>query len=326
MRTSLAIGLLVAATVGGALAGGCRASETGPGSGGSPTGTPTGTTTGTTTSVDPLPLKVATWNVHNLVDDQWNGAPDEWVENTAVWEAHREAVGQVLAAIDADLVVLQEVEHFGVLNELNTQDLASRYDELVLEEGNDPRGIDVGLMSKLPVDQVISHADDEFARVGTDAPLYRYSRDCLEVHLTFNGRPLALLAVHYKAKENDNPSKRLAEAQHTRAIADGITDGSPDTGVIILGDFNDTPGSTPYDWTIGIVQDHPIRYTNAPDSLPTTDRWTFDYQGTRELVDQQMSNPVLAEMLDQAAVEIWHTADVIAASDHHPVIATYQVR
>lgn len=319
MRRPLFFLLVLGAALLCAQALGCRAEET-------HNGGPDASTGGTGGSAQPEPLTIVTWNVHNLVDDQHDGAPQEWVEPTAAWEAHRAAVGVVLSDLDADIVMLQEVEHVAVLSSLNAVELDSRYDELIVEEGNDPRGIDVGMLSKVPVSQVISHADDEFTRVGTTAPTYTYSRDCLEVHLTFNGRAIVLLGVHYKAKDNDNPDKRLAEAQHTRAIADEITASAPTTGVIIVGDFNDTPGSTPYDWTVGLVPGGPDEpYTNAPEHVPEADRWTFDYLGNRELVDQMMSNTVLTGMLDTASVDIRHTSDVDDASDHAPVVATYRI-
>jgi endonuclease/exonuclease/phosphatase family metal-dependent hydrolase len=292
---------------------------------------PDAATGGSGGTPDPMPLKIVTWNVHNLVDDVNDGAPQEWVENTAEWEAHRAAVGQVLADIDADIIAFQEIEHAGVMAELDEQDLGSAYPHQVLFEGNDPRGVDVGLMSKIPLGPTDTHADEEFARVGTSAPVYQYSRDCLEVHLAFNGRPVALLVVHYKAKENDDPDKRLAEAQHTRAIADEIEAASPDTAILILGDFNDLPGSLPYQWTVGDVdgQGDVSQYTDAAVHVPPTDRWTFDYQGALELVDHQMANPVLTGMIEPNSVEILHGPEVDeqpgGASDHSPLVATYQI-
>lgn len=272
---------------------------------------------------DPQPLSIVTWNVHNLVDDRHDGAPQEWVEDTAEWNAHRQAVGVVLANLDADIVALQEVEHLGVLDELNTEELGGRYPYRELVDANDPRGIDVGLLSKVALGSVVTHKDDEFTREGETAPTYQYSRDCLEVHLQFNSRSLVLLLVHYKAKENDNPAKRLAEAQHTRAIADGIIAASPTTGALIIGDFNDVPGSLPYDWTIGLEPPH---WSNAADHVTAGDRWTFDYEGSHELVDQQIASPTLGPLVDGASAEIWHTAEVTAASDHAPLLATYQVQ
>ena len=177
-------------------------------------------------------------------------------------------------------------------------------------------------MSTVPIVKTVSHKDDSFTVVGTQGPFYYYSRDCLEVHLEYNGRAIVLLGVHFNAKINDDPDHRLAEAQRTRAIAEAIVADAPDTAVIILGDFNDEPGSLPYDWTVGY---NPPTYTNACDYVTAADRWTYLYYTTKQLVDQQMSNPTMAALLDTDSVAIWHTDDVDDASDHAPVIATYDV-
>ncbi len=267
------------------------------------------------------PLTIANWNVHNFVNDiADSGIANEWKDYK--WDEHRANVGKVLKSLDADIVVLQEVEHMKVLEELNELELDGVYEHLALIDANDPRGIDNGVMSKLPLLKEVSHKDESFTKVGTQGPSYKYSRDCLEVHIEHNGRPIVLLGVHYKAKENDDPDKRLAEAQHTRAIADAITAKNPQTGVIILGDFNDTPGSVPYNWTIG---EPPNQYGNAPDQIPAKDRWTFDYKGALELVDQQMANPLMYGMLNAASVSIPHTPEVEEASDHAPILARYDV-
>jgi endonuclease/exonuclease/phosphatase family metal-dependent hydrolase len=320
LRTTPFVGL---GTLIGALAlGACESNATNNpvpdgGHGGSGAGGGTGT---------PQLVTILNWNVRNLVDDESDGFASETIATPAEYNAHRQAVGTVLAALDPDIAVLQEVEGLDVLGELNSLELGGRYTELALAPGNDPRGVDVALLSRLPVDQVVTHKDDTFTVAGTAGPLYRYARDCLELHFTINGRKVVLFGVHYKAKENDDPNKRLAEAQHTRALADAITGADPTTGALILGDFNDTPGSLPYTWTTGTFQNAPELYTNAPDSVPAADRWTMNYQGNLELVDQQMSSPVLAAMLDTGSVQILHGSEVDAATDHAPVMATYEIR
>ncbi|MBI4706124.1 MAG: endonuclease/exonuclease/phosphatase family protein [Deltaproteobacteria bacterium] len=275
------------------------------------------------TPVLPKTLCILNWNVHNLVNDKDDDpAPYEEPVSSAKWEAHRKAAGKVLADIDADIAVLQEIENLAVLDALNDEELGGRYVASALVDANDPRGLDIGVLSKIELGEVKSHKDEDFVKVGTEGPYYRYSRDCLEVHLEYNGRRLVLLGVHYKAKENDDPDKRLAEAQRTRQIADEIRAADPAAGIVILGDFNDTPGSPAYSWTVG---KEPEEYTNAPESVPEKDRWTFNYNGKLELVDQQMSSPVLAPMLDKKQVRILHTDAVEAASDHAPVVACYEV-
>ena len=280
--------------------------------------------TGGGTPKDPMPLRVANWNVRNYLNDKNDSAaPDEVVRTTAQYVSHRQAIGAVLAAIDADVVVLQEVENEPSLSDLVQSELGGKYTGIGIVDGNDPRGVDIGILSKIPVEKVVSHKDEQFPLNGTVGPTYRFSRDCPEYHLTYNGRKIVLLGVHFKAKEDDNPNKRLAEAQRTRAIANALVKEDSTRAILVLGDFNDVPGSPPY---LAVLGEGEGLYTNAPDFVPANLRWTYDYQGTLELVDHQMSNPLLAGMLDQASVLIRHDNDVDAATDHAPVVATYGVK
>ena len=267
---------------------------------------------------DPKPLKVVTWNVKNLVDDQDDGEMFE--EQDFQWESHVSDVANVLNAIDADVIVLQEVEHTTILGAV-VSELTGSYPFHQVIDANDPRGIDVGLISKLEPDDVITHRGDNFSVVGTDEPTFRYARDALEIRLTFNGRKLAFFGVHYKSKESDDPQKRLAEAQHTRKLADIVTEDDPSAGVLILGDFNDLPGSPPLDFSIG----NDPAYVAIADNVAQGDRWTFNFQGTLELVDHQIANPLLAGKLNTSSVEILHGPEVEAASDHAPLVATYDI-
>lgn len=271
---------------------------------------------------DPLPLRVLNWNVHNLENDKDDsGAPGETIVTTAEYTAHRKAVGIVLKQADPDIAVLPEVENLAVLDDLNKTELGGVYATSLID-GNDYRGVDIGVLSKLPIDSVVSHKSEPFTLNGTQGPNYYFSRDCPEIHIQFNGRKMVFLGAHFKAKSNDDPVKRLAEAQRTRAIADGLAKEDPSRAIVILGDFNDTPDSPPYAAVIG---NDPTKYTDATLMIPATDRWSYDFQGKLELIDFQMVNPVLAPMLDVQSVVIRHAADVDTASDHSPVIATYMV-
>lgn len=272
---------------------------------------------------DPLPLSVLNWNVHNLENDKDDsGAPGETIVSTTEYNTHRKAVGAVLNELDADIVLLTEVENKAVLDELNALELGGKYVASSLIEGNDYRGVDIGLLSKYPIDSVVSHKDEPFTLSGTAGPDYYFSRDCPEVHIQFNGRKMVFLGAHFKAKSNDDPVKRLAEAQRTRAIADGLAKQDPSRAIIILGDFNDTPDSDPY---LAVVGDGTTKYTDVTLSIPMGDRWTYEYQGKPELIDYQMVNPTLAPMLEMQSATIRHSTNVDAASDHSPVFASYMV-
>jgi predicted extracellular nuclease len=270
------------------------------------------------------PLKVMTWNVHNFFDDQKNSpGKQETLVSTAAYEQHLAIVGKVIHALDPDVVVMQEVEHPGVLADLGSKELAAAYPAQALFEGNDPRGLDIGAISKIPFDATASHKDDQFDLVGTQTR-YSYARDCLELHLTVAGRPVVLLGVHFRSKGGDvavdDPDKRLAEAQHTRAIADGITAKDPTAALLLLGDFNDDVGSQAQ---IAAIGKSPA-YTDVA-ALPQG-AWSYSYQGARSLIDHQIASPLLAGGLGADAVTIVHDSDVQQASDHAPVMVTYAVR
>ncbi|MFO0552016.1 MAG: endonuclease/exonuclease/phosphatase family protein [Polyangiaceae bacterium] len=267
------------------------------------------------------PIKILNWNVHNFfdtVEDTTNTENDS--QTQAAYNNKLDAVASVIGEIDPDIIVLQEVENEAVLADID-EALGSKYPEQDLIPGNDPRGVDIGALSKISFTSVVSHLDETFVVEGTVAPEFNFTRDLLEYHFKVGDQDVVLLGVHYKAKgPPDNPDKRLAEAQRTRAIADELTAANPDLAVLVLGDYNDLPDSPPLDAITGKAPD---LYVDSASFAPEADRWSFDYMGAHELIDHQMANPKMAGRLDKSSIVIPHNTTVGTASDHSPVAATY---
>jgi hypothetical protein len=131
--------------------------------------------------------------------DEWIG----WLE--LKWEPVNEVATQntdcVLRDVDADIMVVVEAEHRISQCRFNEQVLEAvggrPYDHIMLIDGNDERGIDVGLMTRADavIETVRSHVDD---RVGAEKV---FSRDCPEFHLRVAcGEGLVVLANHFKSK------------------------------------------------------------------------------------------------------------------------------
>jgi len=286
--------------------------------------------TGGEANTTPEPLAVFNWNARNFFDtkkDDFQNA-DEIVLSATDYQTKRQIIGAVISQLNPDVAVLSEIEHLSILDDLNKSELGGAYVATALIEGNDSRGIDIGVMSKIPFDQVVSHKDDSFTVNGTNGPFYRYTRDCLELHLTYNGRHVVLLGVHFRSKGGtDDPDKRLAEAQRTRAIANGIAKADPKAAIVVLGDFNDVPGSLPYKAVLGA---QPSLYGDVADEVPSAHRYSYDYMGTLELIDHQMSTPLLYGMLKPGSVVLLHGQDIDSggkyASDHAPLMATYLIK
>jgi endonuclease/exonuclease/phosphatase family metal-dependent hydrolase len=262
----------------------------------------------------PASLRIATWNVHNLFDSTQDG--DEEVTPRPLYETRLDRVGRVLAELDADVVVLEEVESARVLADLAARAPHLGYAELFMFPGNDPRGINIGALARVAIDSAASHRADKFGAYG-----YHYARDCLELRLTRGASEVVLLAVHFKSKAPpDDPKKRLAEAEHTRGIADGISAGNPGAGILVLGDFNDTPSSAAL---LAIAGGDPDPYTDVTEVMAAP--FTYEHAGEEELIDHAMANRTLLQWLDLVSVAIPHSPEVRAASDHAPLVATFEL-
>jgi len=276
-------------------------------------------------------LRILTWNTRNFFNDQpddpstYDDPGQPGLVSTSEYLVKRKDVADVIHSLGPDIAVLQEIENDNVLEHLRLEleMRGSDYPHALIIPTWDIR--EIAILSKVPIESSKTHQEEEFVAPGTFAPTYKYTRDCLEAHFTYNGRKLVILGVHFRSKfPPDDAQKRHAEAAQTRKIADGIAAANPEAGILILGDFNDVPGSAPYNAVIGAGA---TAYTNAAAlALPESTRWTYEYMGMLELIDQQMANPVLAGMLDKASIKITHTAQAEDASDHAPVMATYDVK
>ncbi len=168
-----------------------------------------------------------------------------WVElkSEAVKETATENTARVIGAVNADVLGVVEAEDRTTLRLFNKSVLpsvgATLYDHVMLIDGNDDRGIDVGLLARgLPIVSIRSHVDD------TDQDGTIFSRDCAEYEIALpGGGTLWILVNHLKSKgfgtQSANDAKRLRQATRIREIYDAhITAGHQ--FVAVMGDFNDT--------------------------------------------------------------------------------------
>ena len=176
-------------------------------------------------------VRIVTWNVHDLFDADDRllppGAEDD-VPSAAEVDAKLDAVAAVLARLAADVVLLQEVETRALAVELGAR---AGYGDARLVEGNDPRGIDVAVLSRTAIPRYVSHAAE---RDGAGRLLW--PRDCVEVHLEASGQRIAIVGSHLSSRLSDDGTRRAAQASRMRAIADAIAAGDAAALVVAGGD------------------------------------------------------------------------------------------
>jgi endonuclease/exonuclease/phosphatase family metal-dependent hydrolase len=181
-----------------------------------------------------------------------NGRSDwiGWVDLTVeqVNEAATRNTARVVKTIDADVLGVVEAESRPALVRFCKDVMpavdGTPYDHIMLIDGNDERGIDVGLMTKKKFDivSIASHVDDE------DDDGLIYSRDCAQFEIkTADGNTLVVLANHFKSKGFGTPAtsdaKRKRQAARTATIYRQLR--QTHKFIAIIGDFNDTPDSDP---------------------------------------------------------------------------------
>lgn len=157
---------------------------------------------------------------------------------------------RVMIDVGADVLGVVEAESRPVLSAFNSEIVAamggSPYRHVMVIDGNDERGIDVGLMTRegFPIGAMRSHVDDRLPNGSLV-----FSRDCPEYEVTTpSGARLLVLVNHFKSKgfggTASSNARRLAQAERVRVIYEGLVAGGAEF-VAVIGDLNDTPASAP---------------------------------------------------------------------------------
>jgi endonuclease/exonuclease/phosphatase family metal-dependent hydrolase len=174
---------------------------------------------------------------------EWIG----WVElkMEPVNEKATQHTAQVIRDVNADVFGVVEADNRPSLSKFQSILLraieGTPYPHVMLIDGNDDRGIDVGLLTKDDYDivRIRSHIDDR------DADGIVFSRDCPEYTIkTPTGQRLVVLVNHLKSKGYGSNTAERRKRQATR-VAKIYNDLSAEgeTNVVVLGDLNDTPDS-----------------------------------------------------------------------------------
>lgn len=256
-------------------------------------------------------LRVVTWNVHDLFDEVDDAEPPgdaDTVLAPADVAAKLARVGGVLLRLDADVYVLQEVENVGLLERLAAGPLAGLGFRAFLQEGFDPRGIDVGVLSRVPVAWV-THLDDRTPGGGR-----LWARDLAELHLQVGARPLVILGGHFVSRlDPSEDSRRELQARRARELADDLRADPARPVVLVMGDLNDLPGSAALR---PLLEDGTL--FDLGGTLPEAEGWTWSGGGARERIDYALLPREDEETVTR--VEVVAGPDIAAASDHRPVL------
>lgn len=261
--------------------------------------------------------------------------------------------GQVIRDVGADVLAVVEVENRPVLGKfhdfmIEQLGLTDEYTHLMVIDGNDDRGIDVGLATRdgFPIGTIRSHVDDlkpDGFRI--------FSRDCPEYEVTTpSGARIVVLPNHFKSKfgGNNQASRDKRTAQSTavaeyynRLLGEGVDN------IVVLGDLNDTPDSEELapllqDTTLTDVTEHP-NFTDFEFNVNNGNRGvgTHGLGNDDDKIDYLLLSPALFDKVETAGIfrmgawpgsrpPRWQVYDTLtkklhAASDHHLIWADIDI-
>jgi endonuclease/exonuclease/phosphatase family metal-dependent hydrolase len=185
----------------------------------------------------------------------------------------RSATAMVIYRNKPDLVAVQEIESLPVLDEFHSK-FISRFHKLpfhMLIEGNDPRGIDLGMLSNTK--SQVSAKTHRHDKVSENSRTHIFSRDCLEVDIQLpdRGETLTVYVNHLKSQIGGGQEKRF---EQTTRIKDIITerfgDDLKDANFVILGDLNCEPSSPELDPLL-----KSLKLVNVFENLDKSERWSY---------------------------------------------------
>jgi endonuclease/exonuclease/phosphatase family metal-dependent hydrolase len=244
-------------------------------------------------------IRVATFNVENLFArfkfnrdiDPARAVRDGWDVNKTYFTIFEEEAKKITAsairATKADIIALQEVENLDTLKRFRREYLGgpAAYPYAVAIDGNDLRLIDIAVLSRHPIVHVRSN---QHLRTGRS---YLFSRDCLELTVEVDGRPLHLFVNHLKSMldrrdpangRRNTRERRRSQAKAVRSIVTARLGSHPERKpFIILGDLNDYLETDEFGETAiaDLVRWDAVE--NVVDRLAQEQRWSHYFAGRR---------------------------------------------
>jgi endonuclease/exonuclease/phosphatase family metal-dependent hydrolase len=219
--------------------------------------------------------------------------------------------GAAIDKVKADVIGLQEVESLRLLDKFDRELLKdTEYEYKMLIDGLDIRRINVAVMSKYPIVSARTHRNE---RSSLPKTTWLFSRDCLEVEIDVDGKPLFLYVNHFKsmldmdaaneeeARNNTRPH-RLEQSTRVKEIINQKWEQKDYIGnFAAIGDFNTYPTEGN---SLEPLLQHP-GLVNVIDRMPAEEQWTHFYAKKKQytqldyillsksLAEQNQNQPVI---------------------------------
>jgi uncharacterized protein len=300
---------------------------------------------------------IATLNLQRLFDASDEPNFTDVVLTNAAFQARLAKLSLYIRRVlqAPDLLGVQEVENLATLQTLAAvvnRDAVQAGEsdpgyEAYVEEGNDPGGIDVGVLVKRARVEVLDHdqvgKSTTFTNPTTNLPEPLNDRPPLvlvgRIHGPFNARPVVTLIVNHLRSliDVDSPTegarvraKRAAQAEYLADIIQQRTDDDPNGHIVVVGDLNAFQFSDGYVDVVGTIRGAPSprdevvlptrdrvepNLATLIDTLAPADRYSYVFDGSAQTLDHVLISESLRAYVvglryargNADAPEVWRT-------------------
>jgi endonuclease/exonuclease/phosphatase family metal-dependent hydrolase len=187
-------------------------------------------------------LTIVSWNVQALFDAEENGTEYQEYAAASGWnkdkyQARLNMLGQAFDKMDEtnpDILALLEVENSQVLKDLAQGPLENQGYKWTFFANNPGNSLGLGVLSKYPFEQAKAHSLTYYEET-TPRPV-------LEICIKIQDTPLIIFVCHWKSKLGGDlatePLRKASARILLRRIRE-ISNDSPETPIVIMGDLNE---------------------------------------------------------------------------------------
>ena len=189
-------------------------------------------------------LKVMNWNLQTFFDSTFDGNEySEYKNSKSGWsrekyEIRLERLASVIKKLDADLIVLEEIEKESQLQDIANRlsgsfDFSRLYSHAIFS-GSEQSSIGCAVLSRYPLEQISVHTMD--MRIAEKQPSMR---PILQLTVCAKERNLLLFVNHWKSKSSGAEKSEFWRKRQERLLADLIIKAKKQNqAVLACGDFN----------------------------------------------------------------------------------------
>lgn len=263
-------------------------------------------------------ITILTWNISNAFDVVDDPTKNDTIVSPEKYADKINLTAGVLKKYQPDFAALCEVENKKVLKELAER---AGYPYYYLEKGNDPRGINVALLSTQEV-KYQSNKNQPTPYPGN--PSYKFSRDCPSAEFeTGSGNKFYLLITHLKSNFRDDGKSEMKREAQVKGILDIIENiyasQKEEPFILLTGDLNSVRYSSP----LRILEKSGLYILNYLEKQEKF--YTYIYKKEKQDLDYMVVNRKLYKKMKKRKLSSIQDKMVKSVSDHFPILLEFEL-